>query len=397
MSGNTRKLGPVAVALVVIAGLVWAFLPRPLEVDVARVERGPFRVTVDEEGKTRVRERYLVSAPLEGRLRRIPLEAGAAVRAGETPLATIDPLDPALLDARSRAEAEARVRAAEAAEAQAGPNLDRARADHALAAQELERAKRLFENEVVSRQELDEAERKERTTAADLEAARFATEIAAFELEVARAALVRTRPGSLEDGTLGILSPVDGRVLRVFEESETVVRPGEKLMELGDPTDLEVEIDVLSSDAVRIPAGAEVVLEHWGGELPLGGRVRLVEPGGFTKVSALGVEEQRVNVIVDLTDPPEVRRSLGDGYRVDARIVVWEDPDVLRVPSGALFRREEQWAAFAIEGRRARLRTLRIGQQNGLEAQVLDGLREGQRVVLHPSDRIDDGVLVTPR
>jgi HlyD family secretion protein len=397
MRFRMRRLGVPAVVLAVVAAIVWSFVPGPVEVDLGRVTRGALRVTVDEEGKTRVRERYVVSAPLGGRLRRIPLRAGDAVVAGETVLAVIDPTDPTLLDARAVAEAEARVRAARAARERAGPELARARAAHELAARQLERARKLFATKVLSRQELDEVESRERIAAEELKAARFAVEIAAFELDVAEAALVRTRPGGPDGAGLAIRSPIDGKVLRLFEESETVVAPGMHLLEIADPTDLEVEIDVLSSDAVRVNPGAAVLLEHWGGERPLAGRVRVVEPGGFTKVSALGVEEQRVNVIVDLLDPPAARPHLGDGYRVDARIIVWEGEDVLMVPSGALFRHGESWAAFAVRGGRARLATVEIGRQNASEAQVLRGLAEQDVVVLHPSDRIEDGVSIRAR
>ncbi len=371
------------------------FLPEAVEVDVGRVTQGTLEVTVNEEGKTRVRERYLVSAPLSGRLRRIPLRAGDPVTAGQTVLAVVDPTDPSLLDARAVAEAEARVRAAAAARERAAPSLDRARSAHDLAAKELGRAKTLFETDVLSRRELDDAENRERVAAAELRAARFAVEVADYELQVAKAALVRTRPGGADGSSLEIRSPIDGRVLRRFEESEKVVAPGAPLLEIADPRDLEVEIDVLSSDAVRVRPGARVLFEHWGGERPLTGRVRVVEPGGFTKISALGVEEQRVNVIADLVDAPDARTALGDGYRLDARIVVSETSGVLKVPAGALFRRGEEWAAFAIEGGRARLTRVAVGRQNDSEAEVSAGLSNGQLVVLHPSDRIEDGVSVS--
>jgi HlyD family secretion protein len=398
MIPRRRKIGVPLVALVVVGAIAWALVPRPVPVDLGRVTRGPLRVTVDEEGKTRVRERYVISAPLAGRLRRIPLRAGDSVRAGETAIATIDPTDPSLLDARARAEAEARVHTAQATRRRADPDLERARTAHEFAARELERAKRLFETEALSTRELDDFERKERLAAEELKSARFAAEIAGFELELAKAALLRTRPDvARETDELRIESPVDGRVLRLFEESENVVAPGTRLVELGDPSDLEVEIDVLSSDAVRIVPDAPVSFEHWGGDRPLAGHVRRVEPGGFTKISALGVEEQRVNVIVDLDDPPEARPTLGDGYRVDARIVVWEGADVLKVPAGALFRRGSAWTVFAVRKGRARLRSVEADHTNGVETEIRGGLEVGEEVVLHPSDRIEDGVAVTVR
>ena len=384
----------------VAASLLYAFWPRPVEADLARVTRGALRVTVDEDGKTRVKERYVVSAPLAGRLMRITLRPGDPVKAGRTMLAVLEPTDPALLDERARAEAEARVKAMEAARKQTGARLERARVAEEHAAAELERVRRLLHAHGASQQDYDDALEKERGAQEDLRAAQFATHIADFELDLARAALIRTRPaspGEAADRSFEIRSPVDGRVLRVFQESSAVVTPGFRLLEVGDPDELEVEVDVLSGDAVKIAPGAKVYLEHWGGERPLPGRVRLVEPAGFTKISALGVEEQRVNVIVDFVAPPEKRGGLGDAFRVEARIVTWEADNVLKVAAGALFRQGEDWAVFAVAGGRAELRRVQTGRTNGLETEILSGLGEGDMVVLHPGDRIRAGTRVVSR
>jgi HlyD family secretion protein len=410
MKRPLKRILLIAIGLLAVGALVYAFRPRPVEVDVAEVARGPLQVTVDEDGRTRIRERYIVSAPLAGRLQRIRLRAGDEIEAGDTVLASIAPTDPALLDARAQAESEARVRAAEAALERADPQVEAARAALQFAESDLARTRRLHERNAASRDEVERAELLYRTRTQELRSAQFAQEIARFELEQARAALVRTRQPQgnstdsqndenhqPDDWHFEIHSPITGRVLRVIQESETVVVPGERLLEVGDPTDLEIEIDVLSSDAVRVTPGDRVLLEQWGGELPLVGVVRTVEPSAFTKVSALGVEEQRVNVIVDLVDPPAHRPTLGDGFRVEARIVVWEDDDVLKVPAGALFRHDRDWAVFVVENGRAVLRTVQIGRRNGLEAQVLDGLEEDELVVAHPGDRIFDGVAVAPR
>ncbi len=397
MPFSRKRLLPIAVALLVVGAVVWGFRPQPVEVDLAPIERGPLRVTVDEDGKTRVRERYVVAAPLAGRLRRVDLDAGDVVQRGSTVVAIIEPADPKPLDARARAETEARLRAAEASRDRAGADRERARAAHALAESDLRRARDLSKSEVLSKQELDRIVERERGAAEESRSASFAVDVAAFEAEQAKAALLHGRGDSQQGGGYEIAAPVDGRVLRVLQESSRVVEAGTPLVELGDPTDLEAEIDVLSSDAVRIQSGAPVLLEHWGGSRPLKGRVRVVEPGGFTKISALGVEEQRVNVIVTIDEPVDARPSLGDGYRVEARIVVWEGDGVLKVPTGALFRRSDDWAVFSVDDGRARLKRVAIGERSSLEAEVRDGIAEGESVVLHPSDRVADGVKIAAR
>ncbi len=412
-------------ALLLVAGLTYAFWPRPVPVDLGEVVRGDLEVTVDEEGKTRIKERYTVSAPLAGRLRRIELDPGDEVQAGKTLLAVIEPNDPALLDKRALAEAEARVKAADATLRQAAPRLEAARAGLEHAQNEFRRKRTLRERGGITESELEDAELLVRTRTEDLKAAQFAVQIAQFELEQAQAALVRSRPGageidSTEDGEgtgnsddstattsestasgtvprIEIRSPIAGRVLHVFQESAGVVTAGTSLIEVGNPEDLEVEIDVLSSDAVAIKPGAQVRLVHWGGEFPLEGRVRLVEPAAFTKVSALGVEEQRVDVVVDFTDPPEKRAALGDGFRVEARIVVWQGKDVVKVPASALFRQGDAWAVFRVVGDRAVLTPIKLAHSNALEGEVLEGLAEHDVVVVHPSDTVVDGVKVTRR
>lgn len=400
------KLFVLLIAAIVVVGLGYAFWPQPVDVDLAKVERGSLQVTVDEDGKTRIREMYLVSAPLAGRLLRIDMEAGDPVVAGRTLLATIEPPDPNLLDARTIAQAEARVKAAEAALKKMEPMTEQARAAQAYAEAELVRARKA--GNAVSKSEFENAEYEYRRTSEEQRSMRIQEEIAQFELEQAQAALLRTRPRdddaagkTIPDGngdwTFTIYSPINGSVLRVLQESAAVVTAGTPLLELGDPLDLEAEVDVLSRDAVKIHPGARVLLEHWGGEEPLVGRVRLVEPSGFTKISTLGVEEQRVNVIVDFVDPPATRQTLGDGFRVEARIVIDEADDVLKVPTSALFRVGKQSAVFKVVDGVARQEIVKIGRQNGLEAEVLDGLSAGDEVVIHPSDQVEDGVHLRQR
>jgi HlyD family secretion protein len=387
----------VLVAVALVAAVVYALLPQPVPVELGVVTRGPMVVTVDQDGRTRVRDRYVVSAPLQGQLLRVDHRAGDEITAGQTRLAVIEPKHPALLDPREEAEAEAKVKAAEAAAKRSGPLVEAAQAELDLARTELDRLVQL--KGAASPLEYEMAVQRERIAAQNLRAAESAARIAEFELEMARAVLLRAGPRSPGETPprLEIAAPVSGQVLRVFQESATVVQPGERLLEVGNPIDLEAEIDVLSADAVRIRPGARVVLDHWGGPAPLSGLVRVVEPSAFTKVSALGVEEQRVNVIVDLVDPPEKRPTLGDAYRVEARIVVWESEDVLKVPAGALFRRGPEWAAYAVVDGRIEERVVRVGQRSDVEAEVLDGLSEGEQVVLYPGDRVRPGVRVTAR
>lgn len=394
-----RRLLLAALGLGLIALIVYAFLPKPVEVETAPVTRGLLRVTVDEDGKTRIRERYVVAAPLAGQLARITLKPGDATEVGKTVLAAIDPTDPALLDERALAQAEAQVRTAETRKKKAVPDIERAVTAHEFARRELERARRLLPTGSLSQQDHDAAIERERLTATELRSAQFAQQIAEYEEQVARAALLRTRPspGGHEGQRFDLAAPIRGKVLRVFQESATIVTPGTKLLELGDPTDLEIEIDLLSADAVKVRPGAKVILEHWGGAEPLLARVRLVEPAGFLKVSALGVEEQRVWVIADFVDPPARRATLGDAYRVEARVVIWEEDSVLKMPAGALFRQGGEWAVFVADNSKAVVRRVRVGQSNGLEAQVLDGLAEGDRVIVHPSDKVKDGVAVLAR
>ena len=384
---------------VVVMGLAYAFWPRPVAVDVGRVTRGPMQLSVDEDGRTRVHDRYVVSAPVAGRVRRIMLRPGDSIQAGKTILAVIEPTDPAPLDARERAGAEARLRAAEATFEKSGPDLQRAQTAHEYAVEELKRMQESFASHSTSHQALDSAEERERSTAQEILAAQFARQIAQFEMEQARSVLTQrgSTTTSPAEWLMEIPAPVDGKVLRVFQESSAVVAAGSRLVEAGDLRSLEVEVDVLSSDGAHIAPGTRVILDGWGGPTPLSGRVRLVEPSAFTKVSALGVEEQRVNVIIDIIDPPEARPSLGDGFRVDAHIVTWEATDVQKLPAGALFPAGNGWAVFAISEGKARLRPVKVGRQNAAEAEIVEKIEDDLQVVLFPGDKISDGVKVSPR
>jgi len=320
---------------------------------------------------------------------------GDAAPLGAT-LATLDPLRPAALDQRSRAEVEARVAAARAELTRREADARQAVAEAELAAVEFARREGLVDRGLVSRSQFDEARSRMRATEAARRAATAAIEVARYELEAANAALRYTSSGEATKPleTVPLRSPVEGRVLAVRQESAGVVAAGQPLLEVGDPAELEVEVEVLSRDAVRIAPGGRVLLERWGGEDALEGVVRTVEPTGFTKVSALGVEEQRVRVIADLASPTEAWRRLGDGYRVEAVFVVWERENALTVPTSALFRRNDGWAVFAVEGGRAREREVTVGPGSGLLTEVVAGLDEGDTVVVHPGDAVSDGVRV---
>ena len=389
-------------ALAAIAALVWAFTPKPALVEVAEVTRGRFEQTIDEDGKTRVRERYIVSAPLAGRVQRIVLKAGDAVERGHV-VAVMHPAAPPLIDARAERELEERVGAAQAALARVRTTVEHARAALAQNHADAQRTQKLAAQGFVAPAQLERDELKVTLSAREAEAAEFERQAAGHQLELARAALTRSRQG-WQIGRGGraeqfdIRSPVAGRVLRVMQESESVVALGAPLLEIGDPADLEVVIDVLSGDALQIAPGQPVKLERQGGSVTaLDGRVRRVEPSAFTKVSALGVEEQRVNVVVDITSPRAQWQNLADAYRVDARIVVHNADNVVKVPVAALFRDGAQWAVFVADGNTARKRVIETSRRGAREALVDKGLTAGERVIVYPGDAVRDGRRITVR
>jgi HlyD family secretion protein len=387
---NRRLLFAMIVVGIILSAALW---PEAIEVDVARGERGPLRVTIDEEGETRVRERFVISAPVAGRLQRVELEPGDPIRRGQV-LARLTPAAPALLDARTRAELAAAVDAARAAVGQA--RAERARAAAALdrAQTSLKREEALAEVGAVSRDQVEASRAALRNAQEAHRAAEFGVARADYDLQMARA---RGQQPAALGRPIEIAAPVDGVVLKRHHESEAVVPSGEPLLEVGDPSRLEVVSDLLSTDAVQVSPADRVEMVQWGGGTPLAGRVRRVEPSGFMKVSALGVEEQRVNVIIDFVDPGAAARVLGDAYRVEVRIVTWEGNDVLHVPVGSLFRRGNDWSVFVVHDGRAAVRTVQIGHRNGTAAEVLEGLEAGAVVVLHPPDTLTDGARVTPR
>ncbi|CAN5518509.1 HlyD family efflux transporter periplasmic adaptor subunit [soil metagenome] len=385
------RIALIVIVLVLLA--YWAFRPRPVPADFAAVERGTLQVTVEDEGRTRVRDQFVVSAPVPGRMERIALEPGDPVVAGKTVLARFQPTDPALLDVRTRGELEARVRAAQSAVGAARADRDRLRGELAFAQSELKRMQTIAD--AVAQRDIDAAAQQVEALERAVQSAEFNVQTAQHQVELARASLVQTRGG--QTAAIPLYSPVSGVVLRRLQESEAVVPTGQPFLEVGDAGEMEIVADLLSSAAVRVQPGQQVLIEQWGGERSLTGRVRRVEPSGFTKISALGVEEQRVNVIIDFDDSPEARPGIGDGYRVEVRIIVASRDNTLKVPSSSLFRHEGGWAVYRVEDGWAIRQRVELGQQSGLEAEVVSGLDEGQQIVVYPSDAIGDGVQVVAR
>jgi len=405
---NHRRLpGRLSAAAFVasVAGVIaWGLAPRPVPVDVRTVGRGRLAVRVADDGVTRIRERHLVRAPLAGLMTRVELDPGDVVKAGTTVVTSIDPPNAALLDPRAEADALARVETAKAVRDLTDKALARARTQEEYTAADLARARELFPTKAVTHEQLDAAERAWQTAVDDVAEAEQEIHVARHLVDVTEAALVRSRPAgngtsdSAADGRqLVVTSPIDGVVLRVLRDGEGPVEAAAELVEVGDPRDLEAVVDLVSEDAVRVEAGDRCEITRWGGGRPLSGRVRVVEPRGFTKVSPLGVEEQRVNVIVDLDMTPEGEPALGDDFRVEAAITIDEAHDAVRVPLSAVFRRDEHEAVFTVIDGRARVVTVTLGRRGDREAEVLEGLAGDERVIVYPPDGVADGTRVVPR
>ncbi|WP_321396107.1 efflux RND transporter periplasmic adaptor subunit [Emcibacter sp.] len=402
---SIKTIAKYGLGLLFLALLVYAFIPAAEEVDIERVRRGDVEIILEAEGKTRIRDIYVVSAPIDGRVMRVESEPGDMVHAGETVIANMTPADPDFLDKRSETQARADVRGAEAVKWQASTQVDRARAALDFAEAEYRRNEELFKKGNVSIARLEEAELQLKMRKAELRAAEADLQVAESQLESAQARLVQ--PGAAEEAgekdihdhicQVCVHAPVNGKVLRVMHKSEGVIAIGTPLAEIGDPTNLEIVVEMLSRNAVKVRPGDSALIRRWGGDEEINARVRLVEPSGFTKVSALGVEEQRVNVILDFIDPPEKWQTLGDAFRVEAGIIVDRAENVLYVPVSALFRENGQWSVFVFSEGRAVLRPVQVGRKNDQEAEIINGLKEGEQVVVHPGNAIADGVRVVER
>ena len=389
---NLRVLAGVLAVAALLSVALW---PRPTAVDVEVATRGPLLVTVDEEGATRVRERFIVSSPVAGRVLRIELDPGDRVKRGQ-PVALVRAEAAALLDERARAEAGAAVEAARAALGRARAEEQRAKATVAQRHRELARVRELAESQIVPAQQLDTNEAELKVAEAAVTAATYSVEAAAYELQRAQARLIPTNPQT-RGRVVTVVSPADGVVLKRIRESESMVPAGEPLLEIGDAMRLEIVADLLSTDAVRVQPAARAMIEQWGGDQQLHATVRRIEPSGFTKISALGVEEQRVNVILDFADASAACAALSDGYRVEVRIVVWEGRDVVKVATSALFRAGQQSAVYRVVEGRAQRTPVEVGHRTGQEAEIATGLSAGDRVIVHPGDALKHGARVRPR
>jgi HlyD family secretion protein len=393
---SVRKYLLVSVAIGLLLFVGWLAMRSPAQLaSTAIVTRGPLEVVFQEEGKTRVKERYVVATPVAGTVRRIMLQPGDAVRAGQT-LAEVEAGSSSLLDPRARSQAQADVRAAEAGLAAARQRIHAAMASERLAQADARRAQALQPSGAMAKQELDQALAHSNTVQAELAVARADEQAAAARLAAARALLVQEGHAATNAAgkVLAITAPVAGRVLKRPIESQTPVPMGKTLMEIGNPAQLDIEAEVLSTDAVRLSVGMAARILRWGGEGALEARITRIEPGGFTKVSALGVEEQRTRVILGLDTPHDRWAALGDAYRVEVEFILQRAPDVLQVPASALFRSGDGWAVYRLENGRVRRTPVQLGLRSALAAEITGGLQQGQRVVVQPDDRIVDGTRI---
>lgn len=385
-----KKFIYIFLALILLGAIVWVMIPSPVEVDLQRSQKGMLMVTVDEEGETRAKDRFVVSSPVSGRLTRIQLKEGDPVGLNQA-VAVIHPLP---LGRRESTEIRARLQAAEALHREAEILIRQAQLNYEKFRRERQRTEQLQKNGLATQQELELARDAEKLRGEELDALKMKAQAAAFEVKAIRAGLMSLEEEKGEPTIISIRSPASGRVLKVMEKNEQVVAPGTPLLVLGNPAQLEVVIDLLTTEAVKVKSGHTVLLDNWGGDQPLQARVLLVEPWGFTKVSALGVEEKRVNVIADFVDPPT---SLGDGFRVEARIIIWKGEGILKIPASALFRVGQGWAVFVHQDGRARRREVGVGRQGAFEVEIQKGLQEGEEVILHPSNQIKEGLRIINR
>lgn len=390
---------PIGLGALLALGLAFALWPRPVPVDIVTVGEGSMAVAIEDDGLTRVREVYVLSAPVAGRLLRIEAHAGDTIEAQKTVIATIEPADPAFRDARAQRELEFSVSAARAGRDLAAASIRGREAELKLARQELTRIRPLVAKGILPKARLDSAEMSVASLEATLVTAQAALRQREFELKTAQAGLIVPSDDEERKGPhrYAVRAPINGQVLRVVHESEGVVQVGQPLVEVGDPADLEIVVDLLSTEAVKVTPGNSVLITRWGGDGALNARVRRVEPFGVTKISSLGIEEQRVNVIIDLVDPHLRWERLGHGYQIDAAIMTWHTDRALQVPVGALFRQGDDWAVFRVVAERARLTMITIGHLNDDTGEVLNGLKAGDRIISHPGERVADGIAVVAR
>ena len=386
-----RRLFVIVIIVAVILATVYGFFPKAVEVELAAVTRGPLQVTIEEEGRTRLKDRFVLSAPVAGYMQRINAKVGDAVVKGQTVI-VLEPLRSPALDPRSRAEAQATVHAARAALSAAVEKESAVAAEADYLEKRLVRLKNLYAKGSIAKDQYDQVEAETKKVRAMQGSAAAAVNVSRSELERANTALQNFSPGKKtgDSQKVYVAAPVGGSIFRIYQESEGAVNAGQPLLDIGNVQDLEVRVEVLSSDAVKIKKGTAVFFKRWGGAGTLEGAVRIIEPAGFTKISSLGVEEQRVLVIADITSPPEMWRALGDGFRLEAHFIVWEGQDVLQVPANSLFRAGKDWAVFAVQNGKAQQRIVTVGQRNGLAAEIINGLQENEQVIVHPDDTISN-------
>ncbi len=395
-SPSGKKFLPVLIGLGLVALIAWGLWPKPVLIETGKVSRGPLTVRISEEGKTRVKNRYIVATPVAGKMRRVSLKPGDAVTAGETLVTTLEPVAPPLLDPRARVQAESLMAMQEANRKQAMATLDARKSALVMAEADRNRVRAVTRADTVSAADRDRAEGDALIRAAEVRAAEFSLQVLDYEIAQARASLERPEQGG-PDNLVEVKAPVTGRVLRVMQESEMVATAGMAILEIGDPADLEIEAEILSRDAVAIRLGDSVEIALWGGETPLNARVRRVEPAAFTKISALGVEEQRVLVLCDLMDTQEQAKALGDRFRVEVRVAIWHSDSVLLAPAGALFREGNAWKTYVFQNGKAVLTAITAGRSDGRFTEILGGLNADDEILLHPPDTIKDGARVTKR
>jgi HlyD family secretion protein len=392
----------------VVSVLTYLLQPKAIVVDLHEVKKEALIVSIDEEGQTQVRDIYTFSAPVAGKLDRINLKVGDTVKAYETPIVVIHPSSPAYLDIRSEKQAQAAVDTAKSARSYARAELERIQSDLDFSKSEYQRAQQLRQHNVIPAQQLEDAEHVYKVAQASLASAHAAVQMKNFELKQAEVMLMPTTALTVHGENcqcVPLTSPINGKVLKVYDPSSRTINTSEALIDIGDASDLEIVVDLLSADAVQVQVGNRVLINDWGGEQVLEGRVRRIEPFGFTKVSALGIEEQRVNVLIDLTSEKELWQRLGHGYQVGLRVVLWAEDEVITVPLTAAFRKtlakdkgqQDAWAVFVIEEGKIRVRDITLGHRSGLNAEVTSGLSVAEKVVLHPSNKVVDGVRVVAR
>jgi HlyD family secretion protein len=393
-----RKLFVIVIIAVVVLATAYGFYPKAVDVDLVSVSRGSLQVTIEEEGRTRLKDRFVITAPTAGYLERIKSKVGDKVEKGQTVI-VLEPLHSPVLDPRSRAEATATITSAEAALNAAVEKESAAAADADYAEKRLERLKSLYAKGSIAKDQFDQIEAETKKARAIQRSAKAAVNVSRSELERAKTLLQNfaSNEETASHNKVYVSTPTSGNIFRIYKESEGAVNIGEPLMEIGNSQSLEIRVEVLSSDAVKIKKRTAVFFKRWGGEGTLEGVVRVVEPSGFTKISSLGVEEQRVLIIADITSPAEMWLALGDGYRLEAHFVIWEGKNILQVPTSALYRSGKDWAVFVGEKGKARKRLVEVGQRNGLTAEILSGLKENEKVVAHPDDAIRDGIRIKAR